>query len=37
MLLKAILEEVKDKWDVDVNNWQLYKPKQIAKEMLQGK
>ena len=37
MPLKAIFGEVKDKWGVDVNNWQLYRARRIAKEMLQGK
>jgi uncharacterized protein YjbJ (UPF0337 family) len=37
MSLKAILGKIKDKWGVDVNNWQLYRAKRIAKEMLQGK
>jgi hypothetical protein len=37
MPLKAILGEVKEKWCVDVDNWQLHKARRIAKEMLQGK
>jgi hypothetical protein len=37
MPLKAILGEVKDKWGVDVNDWQMYRARRIAKEMIQGK
>jgi hypothetical protein len=34
MPLKAILGEVKDKWGVDVNDWQMYRARRIAKEMI---
>jgi hypothetical protein len=37
MLMKAILGEVKDKWGVDVNDWQMYRARRIAKEMIQSK
>jgi hypothetical protein len=37
MSLKAILREVKDKWGVGVNDWQMYRARRIAKEMIQGK
>ena len=37
MPLKAILGEVKDKWGVDVNDWQIYRARRIAKEVIQGK
>ena len=37
MSLKAILGKVKDKWSVDVSDWQMYKTRRIAKEMIQGK
>jgi hypothetical protein len=36
MPLKAILGEVKEKWGVDVDNWQLHKARRIgwSKEMV---
>jgi hypothetical protein len=37
MPLKAILGEVKEKWGVDVDDWQLHRARRIAKEILQGK
>jgi zinc finger SWIM domain-containing protein 3 len=37
MPLKAILGEVKEKWGVDVDNWQLHRARRIVKEILQDK